>query len=325
MFNLNFSLRDQVYKVYIVMLIMITIYIYYHYGAKAFPDYQGYLLNADPNYSGYFFEYLARAILTLDLFGSTPEQRLDVLAFVVQSINVFLILLLLLMRKSSYALAIFCSIYLPLLMTTVLRAGPLYIFTFFVTSLSFRKELGIKEILVVTLFGVFFHDSVLLISVTLFLALFICKIDMFSGKSLLYSLPFLFFMILFNNEIKLLAMNFVDPQWLGHRDIYLLPSNVSLIKYLYSFVLILLGCFFLNDSGVSMRNKLFLFFLLSLYSCTFILSNVVAIRLSIFYIGFLLSIKDCFLHKIELKPEFSVVLIPVLFFVYVYNFRGLLI
>jgi hypothetical protein len=272
------------------LLVVLVLLIYYLIGGKEFPDYSNYLTIVKQG--GYLFspneykaEWISRFILRNPngLFGSS----FDAVNFLVVTAQLSFFLFLFLVTRSKYVSwsgsFYFCLFSAPLLLTTAVRAAPVYLIMTYLTI--FSDKMKFKWFLFWFFLALAFHDTAILIGSILGVQKFfysrIGKINLnrIIKLVLMLSLVLILMPEFFTDVVRSLS-TFVD---LGIRATYFeVTIERSFIKRL--FMLFILICVFLS----MYRTKVIHFFHFSVAaiylaaSFGFVINEVVGIRMVLF-------------------------------------------
>ena len=271
---------------------------------------------------GYFTEFLSQWFLRIGQQRTIVDDPVMLLSAVSNAIVILLLIFLILKKNSqAYGIAIYCSLYAPLFLTTVLRAAPLYVFAFVIFSMYRHRSLKFY-ILVIAAFGVFFHDTVLLFVLALLFAGLLRKINMNQS----YRFPFA-------ACIVLLVLSFVFSSGisgggfdsLGARVVYLEGDNEgTLAKVVYLTFVTLVSYRFIRDFKTSPEERSILIALLSFTLILNLFSSTLAVRFSTLAVGYVIAVRGVLLFRFEKVGVNPLVLLPGLCALYLIRFSMLM-
>lgn len=317
--NINF-----IYIVYVYTIVMVT---YYVVGGEAFPDYSSYLELSHTGLEGtYFTEFLSQYILSSPNFNYDGFNNVDSLALFVQVvIGIISIIYIINNKESVYSFAIFFSLYLPLIITTTLRASLVY-FLFFIFSLSrARFKLGVSDVLIFTFLGCFFHDSTLLISFFLIVFIFLQKSKLIYRLSPYKYIIASLMILIFGPLLKSFILSNVDLSFLGERAVYLKFDSFSNVKFIFLLCINILVLICIRERESNDLHSIYLAcFLLCCLSFVFFLSSTAGIRFSIFTMSYLVATRGVLFFKFEKKIKNRVFMIFPLFLIFLFQIKILL-
>lgn len=275
---------------------------YYILGGESFPDYKAYINIAYNDFGGegwYFSEFLTRYILYNDvMFGL---NRVDQLTLFVQLFFILITLALIIAdNKNTYMVLVFVSFFSPLLMTTVLRASPLYVLFFFMSAVYFKEKLLMRHIILLALLGSLFHDSFFVISLTLFVVYLFCftKVkfsNVFFKVILVLSFISIFLLPWFISSIIL----FFQKLGLGARSVYINDDGFTLAKIVFLIILNVISFMYLSCENGSYNQKFIATSLTIVTNLIFSVGSTAGIRFSIFAFSYLFVVRQCFLFRFE--------------------------
>ncbi|MDI9232734.1 hypothetical protein QLQ16_02670 [Limnohabitans sp. HM2-2] len=268
--------------VYVVIIIL-----YYAFGGASFPDYEnyitisqkgGYLFSPDE----YFAEWGSRWWLKNvgEIIGN-HKISIDILVLFIQ-----IYYLAWLLRGDDEKLDVaklWITIFLgPLLLTTTIRATPVYLLVY---TLAATRVSAIK-LMIIFMFGLFFHDTALLVFLVYFIAYFI---EINFKKSINFLVPgawlISILMILLGNLMAENIMLILKNLNIGVRDVYLKSiDSPSFLKIAYALFIAVLCVPSIKRKEKTLED-LFLVGLLLLGALTFAVSSTAAIRIFIFAFG----------------------------------------
>lgn len=270
-----------------LIVYILIISFYYVLGGKSFPDYEnyitisekgGYLFSPDE----YFTEWGSRWWLkNIGQVIGNHQISIDILVLFIQ---IYYLVWLLNNKDEKIDIAkLWITIFLgPLLLTTTIRATPVYLLVYTLAA----SRVSIIKLLMMFLFGLLFHDTALLAFFVYFMAYLIEKNFKKSIDFLMVSVwVFSIFMIVFGN---LMTENFIlilKSLNIGVRDVYLKSiDSPSLLKIAYALFIAALSIPSINRKEKTLED-LFLIGLLFLGAITFAVSSTAAIRIFIFAFG----------------------------------------
>lgn len=311
---------------YCWLIITATLAVYYSLGGWVFPDYQNYLIISKgmfPYAGG--SEYLTRYVLLNDLVFISDLNRVDILAGFVQ---IFAIITLLtastINQKYLPATAIFCSLYLPLIMTTTLRAGPLYVLFFLMSCSLFKQDVKFKYLVLLAISGSLFHDSVAILVLNLVFAYFLLKLEFNNKKTSFYLLTLSFLVLVFGVSIKQYILENIQFGGLGMRATYISGDKTNIAKFVYVIGICITSWLLYFDQMISPRSKLICSALTLGLSLLYVLSSTAAIRYSIFLMSYIIAVRGVLILKYERVPIFRVLSLSAYFIIFCLQYWMLL-
>lgn len=305
---------------------IVTLAIYYALGGEGFPDYYNYFIISKGMfpYAG-SFEFLTRYMLLNDLIFISDVNRVDVLAVFVQLFAIVTLLTVSLMnQKYLPATAIFCSLYLPLIMTTTLRAGPLYILFFLMSCSFFKEEVKLKYLALLAIAGSLFHDSVAILLLNLVFAYFLLKLKLNSKNTSFFLLFFSFLVLVFGNSIKQYILEYFEFGALGMRATYISGDKSNIAKFIYVIGVCMISWLLFFDEVISPKSKVICAAMTLGLSLLFILSSTAAIRYSIFLMSYIIAVRGVLVLKYERVPLFRLLSLSAYFVIFCLQYWMLL-
>lgn len=299
-----------------------TLAVYYALGGWVFPDYQNYLIISKgmfPYAGG--TEYLTRYMLLNDLIFIPDVNRVDVLAGFVQFFAIITLLTVsMINQKFLPATAIFCSLYLPLIMTTTLRAGPLYILFFLMSCSFFKEDIKFKYLAILAIIGSLFHDSVAILVLNLVFAYFLLKFKFNNKNTSFYLLVLSFLVLAFGISIKQYILEYFQFGALGMRATYISGDKSNIAKFVYIIGVCMTSWLLYFDQVISPRSKLICSALTLGLSLLFILSSTAAIRYSIFLMSYIIAVRGVLILKYERVQFFRLLSLLAYFFIFCFQY-----
>ncbi|PKH05307.1 hypothetical protein [Moritella sp. Urea-trap-13] len=313
---------------YFFLLFIITLTVYYLIGGDKFPDYNNYLsiANGSVQWSKgtYLTEFLTQAILIQPIMIENINN-VDILAFFVQ---MFIFILSMYYVRNNvnylYPMVVFLSLYLPIFLTTTLRAAPLY-FLFFIMSLKiFKSEVRYTHVFIFFILGSLFHDSVFIITGALIFSKLFVFIFNSSVKSYRYLFLISLLVLLVGSPLKEFIIQNINLDFLGERAVYLRGYEYSFMKMAYVLIINFLCLLFIVDTKVFNSSKLIALALTLSLNVVFVLSSTAGIRYSIFILAYLIAGRGVLLHQDELFKRNPIIVLPFLLLIFFIQFRVLI-
>ena len=295
-----------------VLVILFVLAVYYVVGGYGFPDYSnyialvrngGYLRSPDE----YATEGVARFILKNEFgFFGSAHSTVDFLAAFVQLFYVVFVFILMkdedLQRQRGW---LFFTLALsPLLLTTVLRAGPAYLV---VTYLALYGKVFTPRFIVLALIAISFHDSaIVMIALYVLSSMFCCVFSRVGVRELRWLMGVSLLIILLSQQVYLLLMSLVSNFELGIRSVYFQAENAaSLVKKVFVVFIWFVAYTALYNDRSSIRTKVFLCACSLLMAVSFSINEVAGVRFSAYVLGVALVSKGAFILSGNGEGKFS--------------------
>lgn len=284
------------------LVILFVLAVYYSVGGYGFPDYinyitlvenGGYLRSPDE----YAAEWLVRFILKNEFgFFSGAQNTVDFLAVFVQVFYVVFVSLLMKDedRQRQRGWLFFTLALSPLLLTTVLRAGPAYLI---VTYLALHGKVLTPRFVVLALIAISFHDSaIVMIALYVLSAMFCCIFSRVGVRELRWLMVVSLAIMLLSQQVSLLLMSVVSHFDVGIRSVYFQGGDAaSLVKKVFVVFIWFVAYTALSNDRSSMRTKVFLCACSLLMAVSFSVSEVAGVRFSAYVLGIALVSKGAFI------------------------------
>ncbi len=311
--------ESLIYPYYTASFLALVIFLYYNFGGSSFPDYAVYKKISEGIISqSYITEFFSGYMLQgqgVELLGLS---KVDSFIVVVQVLVFVLIIYLgVVYNEYSYSVFIFSCLYGALLLTTTVRAAPLYVLFLFWCIIFSQRGISLIQIFLFSMIGMLFHDSFILCTLSLLIyktLFFFSRLKIFDIgiKFFFYILPLVF---IFGGHIKSFIVELSGFEFLGARKAYLEADLASTSKLIYCLAIYFLSLASVKQSLKENIHKFdvnYLVFSFNFVFCLlFLLNNVAAIRFSIFIITLILIIKRCFIFNFERSLKNGVLLIPI--------------
>lgn len=320
-------MRSILFFQYIFMVVFVLT-LYYVLGGNVFPDYFAYTNIAYNDFGregGYFTEFFSRYILYDGLIDEI--NRVDQLVVFIQFFFVTSTLLAIFKNsKDIYIVIVFVAFFSPLLLTTVLRASPLYVMFFLMSIYYFKHKVTFLNVVFLCIFGSLFHDSFLIITIALLGVWFTQFFNIKLGRTTLVYILLLSFMLVFLAPAVLpVVISLLDFSVLGARSVYMSDSGFSGLKLIVLIILNALSFYFVRFESGTYNQKVTLTILVFLTNVIFAFGSTAGIRFSVFPFAYLFVVRGCFLFNFEaISLSNQVISGAFLFLVFIIRFYSLI-
>lgn len=313
---------------YLFFLFSVTMCAYYGLGPSHFPDYQNYvLISQGKHFNQYFFEVVSQYILTHDIFPFRFMNRVDALALIAQILFLlFLFFIVLKEKRIVSSTVIFASIFFPFLLTTALRAAPVYLAFFFWAHIWSENRVGLlKFSLMILLSGILFHDSGIVLAINLLATYPLLRFSI--GERWIVRICILISLIIVNFGASgiLSILSTETFELAGARSVYFLVENQSTFaKTAFMNLLVLVTYLYYRDPEVRAREKKVACVLLLVTSFLFAVAPVAAVRYAFFLFIFMFSTRHVAFIGLEKSSRNWIVLLPFYFSVFLIQLWALI-
>lgn len=317
----------QVARLFVVVMVFVTLVIFYTIGIDRFPDYENYLRIAEGSgfavsQSDYLFEWVSRLLLRSG--GATSEDRVDTLALINQLICVSYFAWLILKRDASRvygALLLFC-LFGFLFMTTTLRASAAYlcISAFFVRNARFDLPGSLLLLL-----SIAWHDSAAPVVVICFGTF---MIDWLSGGRIFQKNRRSIFLnsIVLSSALLVLSAEVLRPVLpsfggldFGVRAEYLESDGGHSFSKTLFLMFAIYSCYeFVNDVRQSCRVRIFVVLMVLAMAMLNVVNGIMAVRFSFFVFAVILPLRGVFIYRLEevsVLRIYAIVFSPLIFLI----------